>query len=61
MCSSQGNVLSFTIDFASGFTCSEGNSKVKEGPWADSQMSINLAYLSKQVVEKQKPILFFFR
>lgn len=57
MCSSQGNVLSFTIDFASGFTCSEGNSKVKEGPRGDSQMSINLAYLSKQA----KQIFSFFR
>ena len=28
-CSSQGNVLCFTIDFGSGFTCSEGSSKVK--------------------------------
>ncbi|XP_073338997.1 gamma-2-syntrophin isoform X3 [Pagrus major] len=27
MCSSQGNVLCFNIDFKSGFTCSEGNSK----------------------------------
>uniref|UniRef100_A0A667WK10 Syntrophin, gamma 2 n=1 Tax=Myripristis murdjan TaxID=586833 RepID=A0A667WK10_9TELE len=27
MCSSQGNVLCFTIDFESGFTCSEGSSK----------------------------------
>ncbi|XP_035767285.1 gamma-2-syntrophin [Neolamprologus brichardi] len=27
MCSSQGNVLCFTIDFASGFTCSESTSK----------------------------------
>ncbi|XP_037550710.1 gamma-2-syntrophin [Nematolebias whitei] len=27
VCSSQGNVLCFTIDFASGFTCSEGPSK----------------------------------
>uniref|UniRef100_A0A8C4GDI1 Syntrophin C-terminal PH domain-containing protein n=1 Tax=Dicentrarchus labrax TaxID=13489 RepID=A0A8C4GDI1_DICLA len=27
MCSSQGNVLCFTIDFGSGFTCSEGTSK----------------------------------
>ncbi|XP_063764274.1 gamma-2-syntrophin isoform X1 [Eleginops maclovinus] len=27
MCSSQGNVLCFTIDFGSGFTCSEGSSK----------------------------------
>uniref|UniRef100_A0A8D3DF68 Syntrophin C-terminal PH domain-containing protein n=1 Tax=Scophthalmus maximus TaxID=52904 RepID=A0A8D3DF68_SCOMX len=27
MCSSQGNVLCFTIDFGSGFTCSEGPSK----------------------------------
>ncbi|XP_076017143.1 gamma-2-syntrophin isoform X2 [Genypterus blacodes] len=26
-CSSQGNVLSFTVDFGSGFTCSEGSSK----------------------------------
>lgn len=29
MCSSQGNVLCFNIDFKSGFTCSEGTSKVK--------------------------------
>lgn len=28
MCSCQGNVLCFTIDFGSGFTCSEGSSKV---------------------------------
>uniref|UniRef100_A0A3B4ZZH8 Syntrophin gamma 2 n=1 Tax=Stegastes partitus TaxID=144197 RepID=A0A3B4ZZH8_9TELE len=28
MCSSQGNVLCFTVDFGSGFTCSEGTSKV---------------------------------
>ncbi|XP_030299409.1 gamma-2-syntrophin isoform X2 [Sparus aurata] len=27
MCSSQGNVLCFNIDFKSGFTCSEGTSK----------------------------------
>uniref|UniRef100_A0A7N8XRW3 Syntrophin, gamma 2 n=1 Tax=Mastacembelus armatus TaxID=205130 RepID=A0A7N8XRW3_9TELE len=27
MCSSQGNVLCFTIDFGLGFTCSEGTSK----------------------------------
>ncbi|XP_041827304.1 gamma-2-syntrophin isoform X3 [Melanotaenia boesemani] len=27
MCSSQGSLLCFTIDFGSGFTCSEGNSK----------------------------------
>ncbi|XP_061599565.1 gamma-2-syntrophin isoform X1 [Cololabis saira] len=27
MCSSQGNVMCFTIDFGSGFTCSEGSSK----------------------------------
>uniref|UniRef100_A0A665TKA3 Syntrophin, gamma 2 n=1 Tax=Echeneis naucrates TaxID=173247 RepID=A0A665TKA3_ECHNA len=27
MCSSQGNVLCFTIDFGVGFTCSEGTSK----------------------------------
>uniref|UniRef100_A0A672J6S7 Syntrophin, gamma 2 n=1 Tax=Salarias fasciatus TaxID=181472 RepID=A0A672J6S7_SALFA len=27
MCSSQGNVLSFTVDFASGFTCSEATAK----------------------------------
>nr|XP_046269310.1 gamma-2-syntrophin isoform X2 [Scatophagus argus] len=27
MCSSQGNVLCFTIDFGSGFTCSDGTSK----------------------------------
>ncbi|TKS86320.1 Gamma-2-syntrophin [Collichthys lucidus] len=27
MCSSHGNVLCFTIDFGSGFTCSEGTSK----------------------------------
>uniref|UniRef100_A0A3Q1FE97 Syntrophin, gamma 2 n=1 Tax=Acanthochromis polyacanthus TaxID=80966 RepID=A0A3Q1FE97_9TELE len=27
MCSSQGNVLCFTVDFGSGFTCSEGTSK----------------------------------
>ncbi|XP_075879559.1 gamma-2-syntrophin isoform X2 [Nelusetta ayraudi] len=28
LCSSQGNLLSFTVDFASGFACSEGNSKM---------------------------------
>ncbi|KAM8915946.1 gamma-2-syntrophin [Spinachia spinachia] len=38
MCSSQGNVLSFTVDFGSGFTCSEGPSKTALWRYKFSQL-----------------------
>uniref|UniRef100_A0A3P8TPV2 Syntrophin, gamma 2 n=1 Tax=Amphiprion percula TaxID=161767 RepID=A0A3P8TPV2_AMPPE len=38
MCSSQGNVLCFTIDFGSGFTCSEGTSKTVLWQYKFSQL-----------------------
>ncbi|XP_034419297.1 gamma-2-syntrophin isoform X2 [Cyclopterus lumpus] len=38
MCSSLGNVLCFTIDFGSGFTCSEGNAKTALWRYKFSQL-----------------------
>ncbi|XP_068435927.1 gamma-2-syntrophin isoform X2 [Clinocottus analis] len=38
MCSSQGNVLCFTLDFGSGFTCSEGTSKTALWRYKFSQL-----------------------
>ncbi|XP_020500273.2 gamma-2-syntrophin isoform X1 [Labrus bergylta] len=38
MCSSQGNVFCFTIDFGSGFTCSDGSSKAVLWQYKFSQL-----------------------
>lgn len=43
VCSSQGNLLSFTVDFASGFSCSQGNSKVETLP-AGGQLFLITAF-----------------
>lgn len=39
MCSSQGKILSFTVDFESGFSCSENISKVRK-----SKLAVFAAY-----------------
>nr|XP_040054842.1 gamma-2-syntrophin isoform X2 [Gasterosteus aculeatus aculeatus] len=38
MCSSQGSVLSFTVDFGSGFSCAEGSSKTALWRYKFSQL-----------------------